>query len=126
MEPEEVLEQEVEQQVDTEVEQSSEQPTEEVVETPSEPVIEPENSVENVQEPTAEGMTLNTNGRWEDLERITDKSFEVGKTYKIKVSGYCQFMISAEKPTFGMETNEIIFTKQEGLKLWIKTGIKKE
>ena len=31
-------------------------------------------------------------------------------------------MISAEKPTVGITTNEITFTKQDGLKLWIKTG----
>lgn len=87
--------------------------------------MEPEEVLEQepvVEEPVAEPMQIYTKGKWEDLERITDKEFEIGKTYNIKVSGHCQFMISAEKPTFGITTNEITFTKQDGLKLWIKTG----
>lgn len=80
---------------------------EEVVEQP-EPVVEP--------------MTIYTSGKWELLEHFMPQEMEVGKTYHIKVEGHCQFMISAEKPTTGITTNEITYTKQEGQNLWIKTG----
>lgn len=95
MEPEEVLEQEP------------------VVE---EPVSEPE------PQPAPEPMQIYTRGQWADLELLMPQGMEVGKTYHIAVKGHCQFMISAEKPTVGITTNEITFTKQDGLKLWIKTG----
>lgn len=104
MEPEEVLEQEVVQ----------EEPT---VETPTEePVVEPE------PQPAPEPMQINTHGQWETLEHFMQQELEVGKTYRIAVKGHCQFAVSAEKPTAGIATNEITFTKQDGLKLWIKTG----
>lgn len=105
--------------VDTEVEQPVEEPVvEPVEETPvvEEPVVEP------VAEPAPEPIQVYTKGKWEDLEVLTEKEMEVGKTYRIKVSGHCQFSVSAEKPIAGIATNEIIFTKQDGLKLWIKTG----
>lgn len=109
-----------------EQEQVVEEPT---VETPvEEPVVEPvveepvtETPVE--PEPAPEPIQVYTKGKWEDLEVLTDKEMEVGKTYHIKVSGHCQFSVSAEKPTAGIATNEITFTKQDGLKLWIKTGL---
>lgn len=97
MEPEEVLEQEV----DTELDANSEQ-----VDT----------------QPAPEPLKINTHGNWELLEHFMQQELEVGKTYRINVAGHCQFMISADKPTVGMTTNEITYTKQEGLKLWIKTG----
>ena len=104
MEPEEVLEQEP----------VVEEPT---VETPvEEPVAEPE------PQPAPEPMQIYTRGQWADLELLMPQGMEVGKTYHIAVKGHCQFMISAEKPTVGITTNEITFTKQDGLKLWIKTG----
>lgn len=93
MEPEEVLEQEP------------------VVE---EPVVE--------SQPSPEPLQIYTKGEWADLELLMPQEMEVGKTYHIAVKGHCQFMISAEKPTVGITTNEITFTKQDGLKLWIKTG----
>ena len=96
MEPEEVLEQEP------------------VVE---EPVSEPEPVVEPV-----EPLQINTHGQWETLEHFMQQELEVDKTYRIAVKGHCQFAVSAEKPTAGIATNEITFTKQDGLKLWIKTG----
>ena len=95
MEPEEVLEQEP------------------VVE---EPVVEPE------PQPAPEPMQIYTKGQWADLELLMPHEMEVGKTYHIAVKGHCQFAVSAEKPTAGIATNEITFTKQDGLKLWIKTG----
>lgn len=96
MEPEEVLEQEVE--------------------TVEEPVVEPE------PQPAPEPMQIYTRGEWADLELLMPYEMEVGKTYHIAVKGHCQFAVSAEKPTAGIATNEITFTKQDGLKLWIKTG----
>lgn len=106
MEPEEVLEQEP----------VVEEPT-----TEPEPVVEPETPTEEPQ-PAPEPMQIYTRGEWADLELLMPHEMEVGKTYRIAVKGHCQFMISAEKPTFGIATNEITFTKQDGLKLWIKTG----
>lgn len=103
MEPEEVLEQEP------------------VVEEPT--ISEMENIEESaVETPAPEPMQIYTKGQWADLELLMPQEMEVGKTYHIAVKGHCQFMISAEKPTFGIATNEITFTKQDGLKLWIKTG----
>lgn len=112
MEPEEVLEQEP----------VVEEPT-----TEPEPVVEPETPVEEPvaepePQPAPEPMQIYTKGQWTDLELLMPQEMEVGKTYHIAVKGHCQFMISAEKPTFGIATNEITFTKQDGLKLWIKTG----
>ena len=112
MEPEEVLEQEP----------VVEEPT-----TEPEPVVEPETPTEEPvaepePQPAPEPLQIYTKGEWADLELLMPQEMEVGKTYHIKVSGHCQFMISAEKPTFGIATNEITFTKQDGLKLWIKTG----
>lgn len=103
MEPEEVVEQEP----------VVEEP---VVETPAEePVVE--------TQPAPEPIQIYTKGKWVELETIAEKEMEAGKTYHIKVSGHCEFMVSAEKPTVGIKTNEITFTKQDGLKLWIKTGL---
>lgn len=103
MEPEEVLEQEP------------------VVEEPT--ISEMGNIEESAAEtPAPEPMQIYTKGKWADLELLMPQEMEVGKTYHIAVKGHCQFMISAEKPTFGITTNEITFTKQDGLKLWIKTG----
>lgn len=130
MEPEEALEQEV-----VEQEPVAEEPV--VVEEPvaepepevePEPQPEPESESPAEEEPVAEPeqpiepMNIYTRGGWADLELFMPHNFEIGKTYHIAVQGHCQFMISAEKPTFGIATNEITFTKQDGLKLWIKTG----
>lgn len=86
-----------------------------------EEVLEQEETVVEPQ-PAPEPMQINTHGQWETLEHFMQQELEVGKTYRIAVKGHCQFMISAEKPAFGITTNEITFTKQDGLKLWIKTG----
>lgn len=98
MEPEEVLEQELDTELDTNSEQVSEQPA-------------------------PEPIQIYTKGKWVELESITEKEMEIGKTYHIAVKGHCEFMVSAEQPTVGIKTNEITFTKQDGLKLWIKTGL---
>lgn len=110
MEPEEVLEQEQVAENTEEISASDAEITE------PEPVAEPE------LQPAPEPMQIYTRGEWADLELLMPQGMEVGKTYHIAVRGHCQFMVSAEKPTFGIATNEITFTKQDGLKLWIKTG----
>lgn len=112
MEPEEVLEQEP----------VVEEPT-----TEPEPVVEPETPTEEPvaepePQPAPEPLQIYTKGEWADLELLMPHEMEVGKTYHIAVKGHCQFAVSAEKPTAGIATNEITFTKQDGLKLWIKTG----
>lgn len=111
MEPEEVLEQEGVQ----------EEPVAE--EAPAENVqTEPESGQENVQvEP--ESAIVRTGGEWEDFEEAAEQELEIGKTYRIKAKGRCEFMISENKPISGIATNEITYTKQEGMKLWIKTGV---
>lgn len=108
---EEVLEQEpVVEEVNENAEPVAEEPATE------EPVAEPE------PQPAPEPIQVYTKGKWADLELLTEQEMEVGKTYHIKVSGHCQFAVSAEQPIAGIATNEITFTKQDGLKLWIKTG----
>lgn len=133
---EEVLEQEplVETPTNSEMENVEESAVEEVNETPENVNFEEPEVNENVEqvvetpteepvaEPEPEPIRVYTKGKWADLELLTEKEMEVGKTYHIKVSGHCQFAVSAEQPTAGIATNEITFTKQDGLKLWIKTG----
>lgn len=109
MEPEEVVEQEP--------------VVEEVNETPENVNFEEPEVNENAEPQSApEPMQIYTKGEWADLELLMPQEMEVGKTYHIAVKGHCQFAVSAEKPTAGIATNEITFTKQDGLKLWIKTG----
>ena len=88
-----------------------------------EEVLEQEEVVETPAEPVTEPMNIATNGQWLRLEDIMVKEFEIGKTYHIKVKGNCEFMVSKDIPTFGMKTNEITFTKQPDMNLWIKTGV---
>lgn len=97
MEPEEVLEQEVDNELD-----NNDQVSEQNAPTP---------------------LNITTRGNWVDLETLLPEPMVVGKTYHIKVAGHCQFMISVEKPTTGMITNEITYTKDGSNKLWIKTGV---
>ena len=66
-------------------------------------------------------MIIETRGKWRKFDTITQTTFEVGKTYKIQVQGQCEFAVSAERPTAGMQTNEIVYTKEEGTDLWILT-----
>lgn len=81
-----------------------------------------EQVAEQEPQPAPEPLKINTHGQWELLEHFMQQELENGKTYRINVAGHCQFMISADKPTVGMTTNEITYTKQEGQNLWIKTG----
>ena len=56
------------------------------------------------------------------FEYMAKVKFEIGKTYKIQIQGDCMFAISKEKPTNGLKTNEIEYTKDSNNILWIKTG----
>jgi len=69
----------------------------------------------------AEPIIVETKGKWQKFEYMTQQTFEVGKTYKIHVNGDCLFAISPTKPTYGFGTNDITYTKEEGLDLWIYT-----
>ena len=77
------------------------------------------------EEPVAEPepLIVRTAGNWKKLSELAGQEFETGKTYHISIKGKCQFMVSAERPTFGIETNEITFTKEDGVEVWIKTRI---
>lgn len=75
---------------------------------------------EQVQQP--EPLIIETKGKWQPFEAMTGQELEVGKTYDIKIQGKCEFMISKDKPTFGIQTNEFPYTKDNVNRLWIKTG----
>ena len=75
---------------------------------------------EEIQE--QQPLIIETKGKWQPFEAMTGQTLEVGKTYDIKIQGKCEFMISMDRPTFGIQTNEFPYTKQEDTKLWIKTG----
>ena len=69
----------------------------------------------------AEKVEINTHGRWQPFEAMTQKELEVGHTYKITVNGDCLLTISPNRPTAGMGTNGLTYTKDEVNKLWILT-----
>ena len=73
------------------------------------------------QEPQPESTNIRTGGRWKKLAECVNTEFENGKTYRVSIKGTCQFMLSQKRPSFGIETNEITFTKEEGIEAWIKT-----
>lgn len=71
----------------------------------------------------SEPLIIETKGKWQPFEAMTGQQLEVGKTYNIKVAGKCEFMISKDRPTFGIQTNEFPYTKtDDDNRLWIKTG----
>ena len=73
------------------------------------------------QDPQPEPINIRTGGRWKKLAECVNTEFENGKTYRVSIKGTCQFMLSQKRPSFGIETNEITFTKEEGIEAWIKT-----
>ena len=88
-----------------------------------------EEILEQSEEVVAENATtepqpliIETKGKWQPFEAMTGQTLEVGKTYEIKVAGKCEFMISKDRPTFGIQTNEFPYTKDNVNRLWIKTG----
>ena len=78
----------------------------------NEPVAEPEQK-----------LVIRTSGKWVLFEEAVKQELEVGKTYHLHFGGNCEVMISADKPTSGIITNEVVYTKDEIKHLWIKTGI---
>lgn len=81
-----------------------------------------EEIIEQEQEQEQEPLIIETKGKWQPFEAMTGQEMEAGKTYSIKVQGKCEFMISKDKPTFGIQTNEFPYTKDNVNRLWIKTG----
>ena len=73
-----------------------------------------------VEEP--QPLIIETKGKWQPFEAMTGQTLEVGKTYEIKIQGKCEFAISKERPTAGLSSNEIRYTKNSDAQLWIKTG----
>lgn len=91
-------------------------------------IIPSEQDEEVVQEetPVAEPepkLVIRTGGKWVLFEEAVKQDLEVGKTYHLHFGGNCEVMISADKPTSGIITNEVTYTKQADKQLWIKTGI---
>lgn len=66
-------------------------------------------------------MIIDTKGKWQPLEAMTGEQMEVGKTYKIHIDGVCEFGLSEDKPLAGIQTNDITYTKNDKIKLWIRT-----
>lgn len=84
--------------------------------------MEPELEQEVLEQETQpEPINIRTGGRWKKLAECVNTEFENGKTYRVSIKGTCQFMLSQKRPSFGIETNEITFTKEEGVEAWIKT-----
>lgn len=76
---------------------------------------------EEILEPP-QPLVIETKGKWQPFEVMANTQFVVGQTYNIKVQGKCEFMISKDRPTFGIQTNEFPYTKDNVNRLWIKTG----
>jgi len=79
-----------------------------------------DNQGEQVQAPDT--LIIDTKGKWQPIEAMIGKELEVGKMYKIEIGGQCELAISKERPTGGMGTHEIYYTKDNVNKLWIRTG----
>lgn len=80
------------------------------------------NQGEHVEQP--EPLIIETKGKWQPFEAMTGQELEVGKTYHIHVAGVCEFGLSEGVPQAGIQTNDITYTKNDKIKLWIKTGEK--
>ena len=95
-----------EEEIIQEEENQSEQPLdmEEEEQTPQEPII------------------IETKGKWQPFEAMTQQTLEVGKTYHIELAGVCEVAVSVDRPTNGIKTNVIDYKKDDVNKLWIKTG----
>ena len=61
---------------------------------------------------------INTHGKWEKYPQ----ELEDGKNYRITIQGDCLVALSSEKPTLGVKSKELEFTKQPSVDLWIKTA----
>lgn len=69
-------------------------------------------------------IEIETKGKWQPFEAMTGQELEVGKTYHIHINGVCEFGLSENKPEAGIKTNDITYTKNDKIKLWIRTGEK--
>lgn len=81
-----------------------------------------EQSENNGELEQPEPLIIETKGKFQPFEAMTGQKLEVGKTYEIKVQGKCEFAISKDRPTAGLSSNEIRYTKNSDAQLWIKTG----
>ena len=79
-----------------------------------------EQEPEQVEEP--QPLVIETKGKWQPFEAMVNQTHEVGHTYEINIQGLCEFAISKDRPTAGMRTNKIVYTKDDTNRLWIKTG----
>ena len=69
-----------------------------------------------------EPIIVETKGKWQPFESMTQETFEIGKTYHIELGGICEIAVSPDRPTAGIKTNSIDYTKDDNNRLWIKTG----
>ena len=79
-----------------------------------------EEIIEQVEE--QEPLIIETKGKWQPFEVMAKTDLEVGKTYHLNFGGICEIAVSKEKPTAGIKTASIDYTKDETNRLWIKTG----
>lgn len=82
-----------------------------------EEIIEQEQMQEQ-QEP----IVVETKGKWQPFENMTQETMEVGKTYHIELAGICEIAVSPDRPTAGIKATSIDYTKDDTNRLWIKTG----
>lgn len=83
-----------------------------------------EQNIDQVSTTTAEPLVIDTKGKWQPIEAMVGQVFELNKTYHIHINGVCEFGLSENVPKAGIQTNDITYTKNDKIKLWIKTGEK--
>ena len=83
-----------------------------------------EEIIEQVPEETSatEPIIVETKGKWQPFEAMTQETLEVGKTYHIELGGVCEVAVSVDRPTNGIIASSIDYTKDDTNRLWIKTG----
>ena len=81
-------------------------------------------NIDQASTTTAEPLVIDTKGKWQPLEAMIGQVFDLNKTYHIHIDGICEFGLSEVTPLAGMQTNDITYTKNDKIKLWIKTGEK--
>lgn len=75
---------------------------------------------EVINEPAKQPTKVNTHGRWMKYSEFQE--LEDNKSYNVKIKGSCLIAFSATQPTSGIKVNEISFTKQPDVDLWIMTA----
>lgn len=83
-----------------------------------------EEIIEETSEETSavEPLIIETKGKWQPFENMTQQTLEVGKTYHIELGGVCEVAVSPDRPTNGIIASSIDYTKDDTNRLWIKTG----